>query len=537
MNNQPLNKKIELSGHEQRMPGIPLVGRQGIPFLWNPFSSMLLPGSIRKNDDETISFNVCIAGCPESGKTTFIEQMIDTVVGVGGRVFVFDKGKSFKSICERLKGQHIELDACLPISLNPFSNVSIDDECLHNDMMETIFAFFQVMVASKQGTSDLQNSYIYLQEAINYSWEKYKNKSSVDTVKEFLDQHEELAAKNIGQALYPFSGKGTYGQFFNKQANAGFKEKLTVIEMERLQDNQPLMTLIIYTFLIQIFQEMAKGDRLTPFLIIIEEPGQILDQKLSENLSGFQRGLRMKKGGIVWSTTDLNDFFNPDFPLACDVFNGTAWKCIFEQQADVIDSLKRYPRLPSLIDNERKEALLYSLHSQLPEYSEVAIYDWNDNAVVGRLHLDSQGNPLYFSEPKDYWQMEKDTHIEDICEESSFQELKYSTNAPAYRLIEGKESEKEKQSPVNSHLPLPKKELSALGWGIIIGIMSLLFLPVILEKFSINLPVASSLPPVWKLLFQRGSSGCGCSLWDSVREPFSRGSSPLFSSKKAKTIR
>jgi len=73
--------------------------------------------------------------------------------------------------------------------------------------------------------------------------------------------------------------------------------------------------------------------------------------------------------------------------------------------------------------------------------------------------------------------------------------------------IESKDGfEEKKQSHVNSHLPLPTKELSSLGWVIIIGIMSLIFLPLILEKFSISLPVASSLPPVWKLLSLKGAS-------------------------------
>jgi conjugal transfer ATP-binding protein TraC len=391
----------------QNAPGIPLMGRRGQLFFWNPFSKAFLPGSSNAQTDH--NYNVCISGAPGSGKSVLMNEMMSTVMGVGGKVFVMDMGRSFKKTCQILGGQHIEFDIRLPISLNPFSGVPTgndpDSVEEREEMLATICPIFQVMAAPKQGTTDLQNS--YLEQAVRYSWEKYGNKSSVDTVKEFLDSHEDLAATNIGQTLYSFSSKGTYGHFFNKPANASFKEKLTVIETDHLRNYPSLMAVVVQMLIIQVNQEMSKGDRKTPFLIIIDEAWKLLSGKgTADFISEATRTARKYKGSIVLGTQHLTDYFKPESPGATEAFNCSAWKCILYQESDVITSLKHHPQLQGFVDTEYKEALLKSIHSSPPHYSEIAIFGPEVNGIVGRLRLDP------------------------------FSRLLYSTNAEEYRLIE-----------------------------------------------------------------------------------------------------
>ena len=391
----------------QSAPGIPLMGRRGQLFFWNPFSTAFLPGSTNAQTDH--NYNVCISGAPGSGKSVLMNEMMATVMGVGGKVFVMDMGRSFKKTCQILGGQHIEFDIRLPISLNPFSGIpeGNDNESVEDreEMLATVCPIFQVMAAPKQGTSDLQNSYI--EQAVRYSWEKYGSRSTVDTVKEFLDSHDDLVATNIGQTLYSFSSKGTYGHFFNKPANASFKEKLVVIETDHLRNYPSLMAVVVQMLIIQVNQEMAKGDRKTPFLIIIDEAWKLLSGKgTADFISEATRTARKYKGSIVLGTQHLTDYFKPESPGATEAFNCSAWKIILYQESDVITSLKHHPQLQGFVDTEYKEALLKSIHSLPPHYSEMAIFGPDVNGVVGRLRLDP------------------------------FSRLLYSTNAEEYRLIE-----------------------------------------------------------------------------------------------------
>jgi conjugal transfer ATP-binding protein TraC len=105
----------------QASPGMPLVGRRGQLFFWNPFGKAFLPGETNAQTDH--NYNVCIAGQSGSGKSVFMNELMSTVMGVGGKVFVLDLGRSFKKTCQILKGQHIEFDIRHPISLNPFTHI------------------------------------------------------------------------------------------------------------------------------------------------------------------------------------------------------------------------------------------------------------------------------------------------------------------------------------------------------------------------------------------------------------------------------
>jgi conjugal transfer ATP-binding protein TraC len=391
----------------QASPGMPLIGRRGQLFFWNPFGKALLPGETNAQTDH--NYNVCIAGQSGSGKSVFMNELMATVMGVGGKVFVLDLGRSFKNNCQIVGGQHIEFDIRTPLSLNPFTHVPEDDSaesiCDREEMLSTICPIFQVMASPKHGTKDLENA--YLEQAIRQSWDKYQSNSSVDTVRNLLLERQEVEAKNLGQTLFSFCSEGSFGHFFNGPATASFKDKLVVIETDHLRNYPTLMAVVVQMLIIQINQEMSKGDRQTPFLIIIDEAWKLLSGKnTAEFISEASRTARKYKGSIVLGTQHLTDYFKEESPAATEAFNCAAWKCILYQESDVITSLTHHDQLQGFVDSEYKEALLRSIHSKPPHYSEVAIFGPGINGVVGRLRLDP------------------------------FSRLLYSTNAEEYRLIE-----------------------------------------------------------------------------------------------------
>ena len=394
----------------QASPGMPLVGRRGQIFFWNPFGKAFLPGETNAQTDH--NYNVCIAGQSGSGKSVFMNELMSTVMGVGGKVFVLDLGRSFKKTCQILKGQHIEFDIRNPISLNPFTHIpegnTPEDILQREEMLAMICPIFQVMAAPKSGTTDLENAYI--EQAIRWSWETYQSKSNVDTVRAFLENHDQPVAKDLFQTLYAFSSHGSFGHFFNKPANTNFKEKLVVIETDHLRNYPSLMAVVVQMLIIQINQEMAKGDRVTPFLIIIDEAWKLLSGKnTGDFISEASRTSRKYKGSIVLGTQHLTDYFKPESPGATEAFNCSAWKCILYQESDVITSLKHHDQLQGFVDNEYKEALLRSIHSSPPHYSEVAIFGPSIHGIVGRLRLDPFSRLLYSTNAEEYQAIE--SHI------------------------------------------------------------------------------------------------------------------------------
>jgi conjugal transfer ATP-binding protein TraC len=391
----------------QAQPGMPLIGRRGQLFFWNPFAQSFLPEA--KNAQTDHNFNVCIAGAPGAGKSVFMNELMANVMGVGGKVFVLDLGRSFKKACQILEGRHIEFDLRYPTSLNPFTHIpegntdkEIEDR---EEMLATVCPIFQVMAAPKNGTSDLEDA--FLDQAVRWSWDKYHSKGSVDTVREFLTNHKDLVANRLGETLSSFASNGSFGHFFNKPANTNLKENLIVIETDNLRSYPSLMAVAVQMLIVQINQEMAKGDRKKPFLIIIDEAWKLLSGKnTAAFISEATRTARKYKGSIVLGTQHLTDYFKTESPGATEAFNCSAWKCILYQENDVITSLKNHPQLQGFVDSEYKEALLRSIHSKPPHYSEVAIFGPGIFGIVGRLRLDPFSRLLYSTNPQEYQAIE-----------------------------------------------------------------------------------------------------------------------------------
>lgn len=107
-------------------PGMLLTGRRGQIMYWSPFGSALLPAVKSHNTAPNENFNLCIAGVPGSGKSVFMQELMLSILGVGGKVFVLDYGRSFKRSCLLLGGIYIEFDVKSPVSINPFSKVPED---------------------------------------------------------------------------------------------------------------------------------------------------------------------------------------------------------------------------------------------------------------------------------------------------------------------------------------------------------------------------------------------------------------------------
>lgn len=416
----------------QNAPGIPLVGSRGQLFFWSPFSTLLLPESANIHADH--NYNAWCAGQPGAGKSVFMNENMATVLGVGGRVFVLDYGRSFQKTCQVLQGQHIDFEVGNSLCLNPFSRIPTGDtrECaeLREEMISLVCPLFQVMAAPKHGTNDLENSFI--EQAVRWSWDTYQTASCVDTVCEFLSAHEDRIARNMGQSLFPFTSRGSFGHYFNGQSTVSLKERLVVIETDHLRNYPSLMTVIVQMMIIQINQEMARGDRKKPFMIMIDEAWKLLSgQGTAAFMSEASRTARKYKGGIFTATQQLTDYFKPEAPGATEVFNCSAWKCIMYQDSDVITAMKSHPQLQNFVDTEYKEALVRSVRSHPPYYSEVLIYGPGVNGVIGRLRLDGFSRLMYSTNPEEFRMIEAYLEQGATVEEAIGMVMSYQSRRPA----------------------------------------------------------------------------------------------------------
>jgi conjugal transfer ATP-binding protein TraC len=299
----------------------------------------------------------------------------------------------------------MEFDVRLPISINPFSKIpegnSLQEIEDRDEMLATLKPLLQVMAAPKLGTTDLQDA--LLDRGIRQAWAAKKSKASIDEVVVQLKEDSSKEAQDLGQMLFSFTSQGSYGHFFNPPASCTFNKDFVVIETDHLRNYPEFMAVVVQMLILQINQQMASGDRKTPFLIIIDEAWKLLGGKNSGSfISESTRTARKYKGSIVLGTQHLTDYFREESPAATEAFNCSAWKCILYQESDAITALKRHDQLQYFTETPYRENILRTVRSHAPHFSEVAIFGPEIDGVIGRLCLDPFSRLLYSTNPQEY---------------------------------------------------------------------------------------------------------------------------------------
>lgn len=384
LSHEPANL-LPLQGEWQgtKSPGMMLVGRRGQIFYWCPF------------DNNEGNYNTCVVGRSGSGKSVFMQELMTSMLGMGGRVFVLDVGRSFEKTVKLLKGTFVEFSTHSPICINPFSSLPSNDSEAASDGLAMLKPVLSLMAAPKEGTTDLEDTYI--EQALQDAWERKQNTATITDVAGSLLKHSDPVAVTLGERLYPYTEKGTYGRFFNGPANIDLSDTLVVVEMEELKERKDLQSVIVQMVILQITNSIYMGNRTTPSCLILDEAWDMLRGKQSGVfIETAARRLRKYFGGLIVGTQSINDFYAT--PGAQAAFDNSDWMCLLSQKDESIEMLKNSKRL---VMDPAMERTLRSLHTEQGKYAEIMIKGPKGFAV-GRLFLDDFSKVLYSTKAEEF---------------------------------------------------------------------------------------------------------------------------------------
>jgi conjugal transfer ATP-binding protein TraC len=251
-----------------RTPAMLFGGRKGQLIQFCPF------------DNTGGNYNVTVVGRSGAGKSVFMQELMASTIGLGGRVFVLDVGRSFEKTCYMLEGQFIEFSKNAPICLNPFSTLDPNNSEAVEDALAMLKSVIQLMAAPINGVDD--KGAALLEQATNESFKKYGKDTTITSIVEFLFSAVDEQARDLGQMLYPYTEAGVYGKYFNGQSNVNLDNNLVVIELEELKEKKDLQSVVVQMLVINITNKMFLGDRKTPFNIVFDEAWDMLRGKQSE---------------------------------------------------------------------------------------------------------------------------------------------------------------------------------------------------------------------------------------------------------------
>jgi conjugal transfer ATP-binding protein TraC len=364
-------------------PGMVLAGRRGQLFTWSPF-----------NNAEG-NYNVAVVGKSGSGKSVFMQELVASTLGQGGRVFVLDVGRSFEKTVKLLGGQYIEFTPRSNICINPFSALPVDDVAELEDGLAMLKPIISLMAAPREGTGDLENSFI--EQALKFAWDKKQQHATLTDVADYLLNHTDGVAKNLGQKLFPYTKNGIYGRFFNGPATVDLSASMVVVELEELKERKDLQEVIVQMVIVQITNTLYLGDRKTPSHVVLDEAWDMLRGRQSgEFIETAARRLRKYEGSLVVGTQSVNDFYAT--PAAQVAFENSDWLCLLAQKPDSIKQLKELDRIAM---DPTMEAMLTSVKTKQGHYAEVMIKGPHGYAI-GRLFLDPFSLILYSTKAEEF---------------------------------------------------------------------------------------------------------------------------------------
>lgn len=342
------------------------------------------------------NYNVAIAAASRSGKSFLLNEIAYSYISTGGRVWIIDIGRSYEKVCQLLGGQFVEFGEGSRMCLNPFTTLCGDNPEVFAEQVAELKPIVAQMALPSRKTDDLENAWI--EQAINSVWTAKGVAATMTDVAGWLESHDHPRARELGQALYPYTRDGVYARFFEGPATLDFDNPFIVLELEELNSKPDLQASVLLLLMMRINQSVYLGrEDGQRKVCIIDEAWDLFG---GENSAAFiEKGYRRiaKYGGAFLSATQgVNDYYKT--PAALAAWENSGWVCLLRQTPESIEQLERSGRFQ--VDSHMKRVLL-SLTTVPGQYADILVRG-PQGFAVGRLVVDPYSALLYSSKNEDF---------------------------------------------------------------------------------------------------------------------------------------
>jgi hypothetical protein len=353
--------------------GVLLHARRGQLFNFNPFYKI-----------QSGNYNICIFAPSGGGKSVFLQELAVSMMAQNTRMFILDIGQSFANICNLLEGEIITFGRNAPFSLNPFGsfhiNMSPDDK---DEFLKCTKSLLEIMCGvgdDARGSADLEKAIVTALASTNYQLD-------ISSFASFLEKSESPTLHKYGATLYPYTKDGLYGKYFSGTKQASFKSLMTVFEFEEIKNDQKLLSIVLQILLMEITNQFLTGDRLVPFMIIVDEAWMLLD------FAAFGRTVRKYGGSLVICVQNFTDLHKTIDHQT--ILENSTWTILLKQDEKGLGAFRQSDAFKDMIP------LIKSISLSPGKYAEALLYT-TGVTVIGRLVLDDYSQALYSTDSLDF---------------------------------------------------------------------------------------------------------------------------------------
>lgn len=375
--------------------GIPLVsGRGNLSFL-----------DIFKSES---NYNFTVIATSGAGKSFFANDLIRDILSRGGFVFTFDMGGSYKDICQLMGGANLDFDISKPISINHFWGIEKQEDF---NEMEPILTGSILSMAFESGIpKDIEVS--ETRNAIQNAWERHGISLGVKEIQEeALIMAEEMVKKgqtsnaeplfNISRQLLNYA-TGPNAAWFNGEPTLDLSNPFTILELNELENNPSLKTVVFTTIIALVSRRIYSADRNVPKILLIDEAWSLLDNdRAGPFIEKAFRTIRKFFGAAGIITQSCADVDISSASKAA--FNNSAWRFFLLQKSSSVSFAKDEKLINTGSDH------IFDVMSSLrrrDNFSEVMVEHDNLYAPF-RFFVDPYSAFTYSSKAQDNARLEK----------------------------------------------------------------------------------------------------------------------------------
>lgn len=369
-------------------------------------------------DNDMGGYNAAVIGGTGAGKSVFLQELAQSYLATGARVWALDIGRSFQKLCKHTGGQFIEFTASTKVILNPFTVVTPEVEGPNGpeggikEDIDMLVPAIAKMASMDQALDEVQRKAI--SAVILQLWPKYGRGLTMTRLQEVfrsgtieeLGLRDDQRIRDLAVMLHPYCRGGQYERFFEGENTIDFSSNFIVLENEELKRRPDLLAVVTMLMMYQITTGMF-GDRSRKKLLLMDELKQQLGEVNSQDtvkaalVEGTARRARKYGGSLVTASQQAEDYYETaamEAAMAC-----ADWTFLLRQKPESIELLQARKRLAM---DEGLKRVLTTLMLEPGVFSEMYIKSPVGEGVA-RLLLDPWTHLLYSNRPDDNIPMDR----------------------------------------------------------------------------------------------------------------------------------
>lgn len=275
------------------------------------------------------NYNITVTGGSGAGKSFFTQALVKSIYSRGGKVWILDKGESYKKLTQTLGGVYLNKSK---IFLNPFTHLGnvvevkesgtfgtiTDDDGNTVDpitvVLSNITALLATMASPNETLSGFQSA--ILGDAILNAWRACGNNTLIDDVQAHLyqiavEKGNDRRISDIAAQLNKYCTTGIFGDLFNKPSMLDPNCHITTLELDGFKGEE--LRPVVFALMVAINQQMfLAGQRSIPKICIIEEAWSLMsgsNEQSKEFINEGYRTVRKFGGSFATVTQGEKDFF------------------------------------------------------------------------------------------------------------------------------------------------------------------------------------------------------------------------------------